>query len=116
MPKGDHTKFILLGNDNATRTNYPFGQETLRIKIATRVALVLVAATLVAACMTVEPYTPAFTDVVGTAAEGTIYSIETVMLGGIEQTITIRGTDRKNPVLRHLHGGPGMPSSPWASW
>ena len=108
--------FRLLGNDNATRTAHPFRQETLRIKIATRVALVLVAATLVGACMTVEPYTPAFTDAVGTVAEGSIYSIETVTLGGIEQTITIRGTDRKNPVLLHLHGGPGMPSSPWASW
>ena len=61
--------FRLFGNDNATRTAHLFGQETFRIKIATRVALVLVAATLVGACVTVEPYTPAFTDAAGTVGD-----------------------------------------------
>jgi pimeloyl-ACP methyl ester carboxylesterase len=42
--------------------------------------------------------------------------IETVTLGGIPQIITIRGVDRTKPVLLHLHGGPGVPSSPWATW
>src|SRR5687767_1627950 len=30
-----------------------------------------------------------------------------VPLGGIEQFVTIRGDDRSNPVLLHIHGGPG---------
>ena len=32
-----------------------------------------------------------------------------VPLGGIEQWVTIRGDDRLNPVLLHVHGGPGEP-------
>ncbi|HVJ31417.1 MAG TPA: alpha/beta hydrolase [Gammaproteobacteria bacterium] len=38
-----------------------------------------------------------------------------VQLGGIEQFVTIRGDDRGNPVLLHVHGGPGISFSAFAA-
>jgi pimeloyl-ACP methyl ester carboxylesterase len=37
-----------------------------------------------------------------------------VPIGGIEQWVTIRGEDRKNPVLLFVHGGPGDVTNPWS--
>ena len=38
-----------------------------------------------------------------------------VSLGGLEQWITIRGDDRRNPILLLVHGGPGDVQSPLVS-
>ena len=37
-----------------------------------------------------------------------------VAVGGIEQWVTVRGTDCANPVILFIHGGPGNPMSPFA--
>lgn len=40
--------------------------------------------------------------------------LETVEIGGIEQWVSIRGDDLRNPVLLMIHGGPGHVSMPTA--
>ncbi|WP_417471538.1 hypothetical protein [Luteimonas mephitis] len=41
--------------------------------------------------------------------------LEKVRIGGIDQWVSIRGNDRRNPVLLMLHGGPGWVAMP-SSW
>jgi proline iminopeptidase len=42
--------------------------------------------------------------------------LEKVPIGGIDQWVSIRGADRRNPVLIVLHGGPGYVSMPMSWW
>lgn len=47
-----------------------------------------------------------------------IQRLEKVRIGGIDQWVSIRGRDKRNPVLLVIHGGPGyvlMPMSWWSS-
>jgi proline iminopeptidase len=39
-----------------------------------------------------------------------------IRIGGIEQFVSIRGRDLRNPILLVLHGGPGFPETPLAWW
>ena len=61
---------------------------------------------------TERAFTPAITDADGNEIPGSIASLQTVTLGGLEQSILIRGADVTKPVLLWLHGGPGLPNSP----
>jgi proline iminopeptidase len=45
-----------------------------------------------------------------------IERLEKVRIGGIDQWVSIRGTDRRNPVLLYIHGGPGYVSIPMSWW
>lgn len=45
-----------------------------------------------------------------------IERLEAVRIGGIEQWVSIRGMDRRNPALLFLHGGPGYVSIPMSWW
>jgi pimeloyl-ACP methyl ester carboxylesterase len=83
------------------------------------VVLVVAVVLVTVAVFRKEPalaFTPPITDAEGNELPGSIAVIETVTLGGVEQTVTIRGADTTKPTLLFLHGGPGMPSSPWATW
>ncbi len=42
--------------------------------------------------------------------------LEKVRIGGIEQWVSIRGADKRNPVLLLIHGGPGYVSMPTSWW
>jgi pimeloyl-ACP methyl ester carboxylesterase len=42
--------------------------------------------------------------------------LEKVHIGGIDQWVSVRGTDRTNPVLLYIHGGPGYVSIPMSWW
>ncbi len=42
--------------------------------------------------------------------------LEKVRIGGIEQWVSIRGADKRNPVLLLIHGGPGYVSMPMSWW
>ena len=52
--------------------------------------------------------TPAFRDDSGAVVAGSVATMERITLGGVEQSVTIRGRSSKAPILIWLHGGPGM--------
>ena len=54
-------------------------------------------------------------DVRKVVADEGIERLEKVRIGGIDQWVSIRGNDRRNPVLLMLHGGPGWVAMP-TSW
>lgn len=59
---------------------------------------------------------PPVLNVKGDVVPDGIVSLERITLGGIEQTILIRGQSANNPVLLFLHGGPGGAIIPWVEF
>jgi pimeloyl-ACP methyl ester carboxylesterase len=51
--------------------------------------------------------TAPITDAQGRPLSGSISALEKVTLGGVQQSLLIRGQSVANPVLLYLHGGPG---------
>lgn len=49
------------------------------------------------------------------AGKNNIYIEKELTLGNSEQAVIVRGNDKNNPVLIHLHGGPGYPLFPYIS-
>lgn len=54
-------------------------------------------------------------DIRKVVADNGIERLEAVRIGGIDQWVSIRGNDPRNPVLLMLHGGPGWVAMP-TSW
>lgn len=59
--------------------------------------------------------TPSIQGINGQPLSGSIATLEQVTLNGSQQWVTIRGTNRHNPILLYLNGGPGAGSFPWTS-
>jgi len=56
--------------------------------------------------------TEPFRDERGAFLSNSIATIEDIAINGINQRIVIRGKSLDNPILLHLHGGPGGPDRP----
>lgn len=54
--------------------------------------------------------TPPIVDARGAAVPGSVASLQRMQLGGVPQSVLIRGRSTRNPVVLFLHGGPGMPA------
>ncbi|MEQ9362985.1 MAG: alpha/beta hydrolase [Leptospirales bacterium] len=59
-------------------------------------------------------FTAAVLDESGAAVPGHIAVMDRIELGGVEQSLLVRGASPDLPVLLWLHGGPGSPESPFA--
>ena len=59
------------------------------------------------------PPIPPVLDQDGEAIPDAVISLEKVTLGGVDQTILVRGANADLPVLLNLHGGPGGAIMPW---
>jgi pimeloyl-ACP methyl ester carboxylesterase len=79
-------------------------------KIGVVVAWLIGALVILVAVLWFRPtWTPSIREQ-GQTVKGSIASLETVDLNGVEQDVLIRGRDARNPILLFLHGGPGMPA------
>lgn len=56
--------------------------------------------------------TPLFLDDNGDIIKNSIAEIKDIEINGVKQRVLIRGKNLSNPILLHLHGGPGGPDRP----
>jgi pimeloyl-ACP methyl ester carboxylesterase len=53
--------------------------------------------------------TPLFLDSDGNLIEDSVAEVRDIEINGVKQRVLIRGVNKRNPLLLHLHGGPGGP-------
>jgi pimeloyl-ACP methyl ester carboxylesterase len=102
--------------------NHPYPIKALRQWIPNLLSFLVILASLPVVAQ--EPLKPASradaTAIIANARKiVTPYGVERlekVRIGGIDQWVSIRGADRRNPVLLYIHGGPGYVSIPMSWW
>jgi pimeloyl-ACP methyl ester carboxylesterase len=94
----------LAGRSPGTTTGGP----ARRLASVAASALLFVATLSLAVLVALPASTPPILDANGAPVDGSIASLETVRLGGADQTIMIRAADPDRPVLLYLSGGPGQ--------
>lgn len=57
--------------------------------------------------------TAPFRDENGVILPNSIAEVTNITLNGVSQRLVVRGKDQSNPVLLHIHGGPGFPNHPF---
>ena len=95
----------------ADRASAPWLGVIGRVLLACVVLLVLVAAALTVR-MLAPISTPPFRDAHGAPVPGSIAVAERWRVNGVDESVIIRGRDRRNPPLIWLHGGPGSSETP----
>jgi pimeloyl-ACP methyl ester carboxylesterase len=72
--------------------------------------IIIVAVLAITAYQSLGRYgsTPRFLDASGSLVQGSVAEMQRLKLGGVEQSVTIRGRNAKAPILIWLHGGPGQ--------
>lgn len=71
--------------------------------------IIIITLSVIAAYLYLGRYgsTPPFRDTSGLVVKGSIAEMQRLKLGGVEQSVTIRGRNANAPILIWLHGGPG---------
>ena len=104
------------------KSNHPYAIKALGGLISNMLAFLAILSTVIVRAQ--EPAKPASrseaTAIIANArkivAPNGVERLETVRIGGIDQWVSIRGADRRNPVLLLIHGGPGYVSIPMSWW
>jgi pimeloyl-ACP methyl ester carboxylesterase len=82
-------------------------------KLAYSLVALTLCGTIAVTASQMSAATPPITDANGQLVPGSIASMETVRLGGVDQWVIIRGRSTQNPLLLFLSGGPGGSEIGW---
>ena len=104
------------------KSNHPYAIRTLRWLIPNLLSFLAIFVTVpLRAQQPAKPATRAeATAIIANARKivtpNGVERLEKVRIGGVDQWVSIRGADRRNPVLLYIHGGPGYVSIPMSWW